>query len=159
MGRPVHLSVWGHSKACGAKPAEWRTVETPPENYCRIVQSRSVLRGFDVGRMTQPPTISAQARLTLHDAFERFSQTVSVEDRRQFDSTMLEDVRGAALQIERQLAAQRSLRYMRRLEPFLRGLEQYSKSIDVLCNGTPYLPWVWVSPDCTAANDLDLTQS
>ncbi|KAL9093837.1 MAG: hypothetical protein Q9165_003760 [Trypethelium subeluteriae] len=94
--------------------------------------------------MTQPPgAVSAQARLTLHEAFERFSRSVTPEERRDFSSTSLEDVRNAAIQTERQLAARRSLRNMRRLHPFLQGLERYSKSIEVLCNGTPYLPWIW----------------
>ncbi|KAL9065694.1 MAG: hypothetical protein Q9157_007389 [Trypethelium eluteriae] len=96
--------------------------------------------------MTQQvaPT-SLQARKTLQEAFERFSRSVTPEERRDFSSTSLEDVRNAAVQTERQLAARRSLRNMRRLHPFLQGLERYSKSIEVLCNGTPYLPWIWVS--------------
>ncbi|KAH6663538.1 hypothetical protein B0J14DRAFT_683261 [Halenospora varia] len=32
---------------------------------------------------------------------------------------------------------------MRRLMPLFSGLEHYSKAIEVLCNGTPYLPWLW----------------
>jgi hypothetical protein len=32
---------------------------------------------------------------------------------------------------------------MRRLTPLLNGLEHYAKVIDVLCNGTPFLPWIW----------------
>lgn len=96
--------------------------------------------------MTQAPAaVSAQALSTLHAAFERFSTTVTPEDRREFSSTRLEDVRAAALQIERQLANRRSLRNMRRLQPFLQGIEHYSKCIEVLCNGTEYLPWIWVS--------------
>jgi hypothetical protein len=25
----------------------------------------------------------------------------------------------------------------------LRGMEHYSKVVEVLCNGTPYLSWIW----------------
>lgn len=32
---------------------------------------------------------------------------------------------------------------MRRLEPLFKGLENYAKVVDVLCNGTPYLAWIW----------------
>ncbi|EUC41875.1 hypothetical protein COCMIDRAFT_57997, partial [Bipolaris oryzae ATCC 44560] len=32
---------------------------------------------------------------------------------------------------------------MARLDPFLRGMEHYSKVVEVLCNGTPYLAWIW----------------
>lgn len=55
----------------------------------------------------------------------------------------LKDVRDAAIQIERQLRARRTQRNMARLDPFLRGVEHYSKVVEVLCNGTPYLSWVW----------------
>lgn len=92
-----------------------------------------------------PAAVSGQARVTIDQAFERFANTVTPDDRREFQDTHLEDVRNAALQIEQELAARRSLRNMRRLYPFLQGLEHYSKSIEVLCNGTPYLPWIWVS--------------
>ncbi|KAL1798027.1 hypothetical protein ACET3X_004633 [Alternaria dauci] len=36
---------------------------------------------------------------------------------------------------------------MKRLEPFLNGLEAYSKVIEVLCNGTPFLSWIWLATD------------
>ncbi|OCL07434.1 hypothetical protein AOQ84DRAFT_408982 [Glonium stellatum] len=91
-------------------------------------------------------TLAPQARLTFQDAFARFEQTVqkfSIEDSHRFQSTSLEDVRSAAKEIERQLAARQCLRNMRRIQPFLDGLERYSKVIEVLCNGTPYLPWIW----------------
>lgn len=32
---------------------------------------------------------------------------------------------------------------MRRLAPLFDGLGYYSKTIEVLCSGTPFLPWVW----------------
>lgn len=86
---------------------------------------------------------SAQARLTLCDAFERFAATVTHDDKREFDDTKLKDVRDEAIKIERQLRARRTQRNMARLQPFLRGMEHYSKVVEVLCNGTPYLSWVW----------------
>jgi hypothetical protein len=93
--------------------------------------------------MAAPHTPSAQARLTLQDAFDRFARSVSQDDRRTFQNTELQDVRDEALKIERQLRARRTQRNMARLEPFLLGLEHYSKVIEVLCNGTPYLSWIW----------------
>ncbi len=86
---------------------------------------------------------SAQARHTLQDAFERFASTVTPDDRRLFHNTQLEDVRDEAIRIERQLRARRMQKNMARLDPFLQGMEHYSKIVEVLCNGTPYLPWIW----------------
>ncbi|OCL05557.1 hypothetical protein AOQ84DRAFT_413235, partial [Glonium stellatum] len=74
---------------------------------------------------------------------------VSPEDAHIFSSTELRDVWSAAREIEQRLAARQCLRNMRRIQPFLEGLDpsrkfnSYSKSIEVLCNGTPFLPWIW----------------
>ncbi|CAG5139587.1 uncharacterized protein ALTATR162_LOCUS520 [Alternaria atra] len=86
---------------------------------------------------------SAQARLTLQSAFERFASTVTPDDERLFRNTELKNVRDEVMQIERQLRARRMQRNMARLDPFLRGMEHYSKVVEVLCNGTPYLSWIW----------------
>lgn len=32
---------------------------------------------------------------------------------------------------------------MRRLAPLFNGLEHYSRVVDILCNGTPFLSWIW----------------
>lgn len=88
---------------------------------------------------------STQARDIVSKAFERFQIIVTPEHARSFDNTTLKDVRDAARQLEDELAARRSLKNMKRLYSFFNGIECYSKSIEVLCNGTPYLPWIWVS--------------
>jgi hypothetical protein len=87
-----------------------------------------------------PPPISPLARLSIKDAFDRFKRTVSTDDARDFERTELQDVRAAAREIERELAARQSLRHMRRLQPFFDGIERYSKVVEILCNNTPYLP-------------------
>ncbi|CAN9085629.1 unnamed protein product [Alternaria alternata] len=86
---------------------------------------------------------SAQASHTLRDAFERFALSVSQDDRRLFSNTELKDVRDEALKIEKQLRKSRIQKNIARLDPLLRGMEHYSKVVEVLCNGTPYLSWVW----------------
>lgn len=78
------------------------------------------------------------------EAFEKLNQTVSSSDALLFNSTTLEDVWKAATQIQQAQRKRRSLQNLRRLEPLLRGLEKYSKAIEVICNGTPYVPWIWV---------------
>ncbi|KAF7553588.1 hypothetical protein G7Z17_g3478 [Cylindrodendrum hubeiense] len=93
--------------------------------------------------MPRLPAISALARETFKAAFEELNRTISPGDSRDFSQITLQDVKKAALDIENQLAARQSLRYMRRLMPLFNGLEHYSKVVDILCNGTPYLPWIW----------------
>jgi hypothetical protein len=79
-------------------------------------------------------------------AFDRLKLSVSPADAARFQSTTLEDVWKAARDIERAQKQRQSLHNLARIRPLLDGLEKYSKTIEVLCNGTPYLPWVWVSP-------------
>lgn len=81
---------------------------------------------------------------SFSSAFERLRATVNIEDARTFASTTMKDVWNAARRIERQLEAKRSLRNFNRIQKFLAGIEQYSKIVEVLCNQTPYLPFIWV---------------
>lgn len=93
--------------------------------------------------MPLPPPVSAAARQTIRAAFDDLDRTITPADSRDFRDTAIKHVREAALEIEGQLAARGSLRNMRRLMPLFRGIEHYSKAMDTLCNGTPYLPWIW----------------
>jgi hypothetical protein len=77
-------------------------------------------------------------------AFNRLKQTVSFDDACTFQSTTLKDVWKAATEIETAQRKRRSLRNMARLKPLLEALDKYSKAIEVVCNGTPFLPWIWV---------------
>lgn len=86
---------------------------------------------------------SATAQRTIREAFEDLEKTVTPADSKDFEVTTLENVQKAALEIENQLAARQSLRNMLRLMPLFSGLGYYAQTIDVLCNGTPYLPWIW----------------
>ena len=86
--------------------------------------------------------------VSFENAFERLREVVSKDDARSFNSTRMEDVWTTAKAIERHLESRRSLRGFHRIQPFLAGIEQYSKVVEVLCNGTPYLPYIWVNSFC-----------
>lgn len=92
-----------------------------------------------------PPfaTLSASQPPAFKEAFERLQGTVTFSDAREFRSTTLKDVFAAAQEIERKLAARKSMCNMRRIQPLLDGLQLFSGPVEVLCNGTPYLPWIW----------------
>ncbi|EQB57126.1 hypothetical protein CGLO_02763 [Colletotrichum gloeosporioides Cg-14] len=79
----------------------------------------------------------------MEKAFNDLANTIIPQDSSNFQRTSLEDVRQAALDIERELASRQSLRNMRRLMPLFSGLEHYAATMSVVCNGTPFLPWVW----------------
>jgi hypothetical protein len=93
--------------------------------------------------MPLPKPTSQRARQALHKAYQAVGEIISPADSRNFANTTLDDVRKSCENIENELAARGLLRNMRRLMPFFAGLQHFSKSIDVLCNGTPFLPWVW----------------
>lgn len=90
---------------------------------------------------------SQQAGLIIQDAFEKLQRDVSatsLKDAHDFQASKLEDIWIAARELERRLAERQCSRNMRRLKPFLDGIERYSKAVEVVCNGTPWLPWIWV---------------
>ncbi|RSL79211.1 hypothetical protein CEP52_017550 [Fusarium oligoseptatum] len=94
-------------------------------------------------KMPLKPAISALARQTLKTAYDELDRTITPGDKHDFGNTTLQHVRKAALDIENQLAARGSLRNTSRLMPLFQGLEHYSEVVKILCNGTPYLSWVW----------------
>ncbi|KAF5986953.1 NACHT domain-containing protein [Fusarium bulbicola] len=84
------------------------------------------------------------SQTVIERACERFRRQLSGEDSRQILAVeTVNDVRHAIRQIEQQLAARQSLRNLDRLTPFLNAMDRLSKPIDVLCNGTPFLPYIW----------------
>ena len=96
------------------------------------------------------------AHRTIQVAFNELERAVLPADSRSFGGETLDGVKKAILELENQLASRSSLRNMRRLLPFLSGLQYYSKTIEVLCNGTPYLPWLWAPVKVILKVSLDL---
>jgi hypothetical protein len=92
--------------------------------------------------MAADPNEAAQIFQT---AISKLKQTVSPTDALAFETMHSEDVWKAAENIQSIHREKKALRNMRRIEPFLEALGKYSTAVDILCNGTPYLPWIWVS--------------
>jgi len=86
----------------------------------------------------------ANPRDVIADAFGKLKRSISEEDAHKFASTELKDVWVAVREIDSRQRMRLSAQNMRRIEPMLRGIEKYTKVIEVLCNGTPYMPYVWV---------------
>ena len=77
-------------------------------------------------------------------AIEHLKSTVAPEDVRIFSNTSLKDLWHEARKIEAEQAARKDLRFMRRIEPFLRTLEKYASVIEVFCQGYSTMAFVWV---------------
>jgi hypothetical protein len=86
----------------------------------------------------------ASPRNTIADAFQKLRRSISDEDAHKFASTRLEDVWAAVREIENAQRKRRCAQNLQRIEPFLGGIGKFAATIDVLCNGTPFLPYAWV---------------
>lgn len=86
---------------------------------------------------------SVQAQEVIRRAYKELESAVSASDALVFNKTTIEDVQKACRILENELGARGLLRNMGRLEPLLKGLECYGKVVDTLCQGTPFLPWIW----------------
>lgn len=96
---------------------------------------------FKMRLRAQPvPTVARQA---MQNAFQDLKAAISAQDSKDFDDSTLQRVRQEALEIENQLGSRGWLRNMRRLKPLFSALEHYSSVMGTLCNGTPFLPWIW----------------
>jgi hypothetical protein len=91
----------------------------------------------------------ATGSLIIENAFNKLRDAITHEDSREFTNTTLEDVWSVARSIEREQEARRSLRNVRRIEPFLLFLEDYSKVIEVFCQGYSPMSFIWVSTEPT----------
>jgi hypothetical protein len=80
---------------------------------------------------------------TIRLAFENLDNELQPSDARLFRSTKLEDVRVAAKIIEQGQEQRGCLRNLRRIEPLFLALGKFGAAIDVLCQGTPYLCFIW----------------
>lgn len=86
----------------------------------------------------------AVGRTTVKKALDQLKSTITSDDARTFSDTTLESVWQGAREIEREQGARLDLRFMRRIEPFLKSLESYASVIEVFCQGFSPMAYVWV---------------
>jgi hypothetical protein len=81
----------------------------------------------------------------FQEAYEKFVRSVKPEDAAAFASLTLDDIEQTALDVQDSQRKKRSLRNLIRIAPLFEALRKYGKTIEILCNQTPYLAFVWVS--------------
>lgn len=84
----------------------------------------------------------AQRQLELSS--ERFRSELDAEDDRLIRATSLNDVRATIAQTETQLASRQGLRNFDRLSPYINAAERYGKVLEVFCNSSPMVSYIWV---------------
>ncbi|TVY35124.1 Vegetative incompatibility protein [Lachnellula occidentalis] len=80
---------------------------------------------------------------TIGDAFHKLKRSISENDAHDWASTELKDVWVEVRKIDSEQRKRQSAQNLRRIEPLLNGIGKYAKVIEVLCNGTPFMPYVW----------------
>lgn len=74
-----------------------------------------------------------------------FRRRLTPQDVNDFQSTTLEDLKEEITRIQRTQAQRRGFRNLNKIRPFLNGIEQYSKVIEVFVNAKPdIMAFIWV---------------
>jgi len=81
---------------------------------------------------------------TLGGALREFESIVSSSDASGFRTTQVDDVRQAALRLERDQEHRKCLRNLRRIEPLLDKLGLLKDALDANSKGSPVLCYIWV---------------
>ncbi|KAI1076452.1 hypothetical protein F5B20DRAFT_556101 [Whalleya microplaca] len=80
--------------------------------------------------------------LTTLDHFKR-TAGLTVMEEKEFQMTSLEELRDCIKKIQQDQERKRRLMYMKRLDPFLRTMEQYGKVIEVFVNTSDVVAFIW----------------
>lgn len=74
-----------------------------------------------------------------------FRRRLTPQDITDFQSTTLEDLKDEITTIQRTQAQRRGFRNLNKIRPFINGIEQYSKVIEVFVNAKPgIMAFIWV---------------
>jgi hypothetical protein len=80
--------------------------------------------------------------------FERvlaeFKSGLKKRDVANFRLTTLSDLEKSMAEIQAEQNRNRRLQNMNRMRPFLDGLKEYGAIVDIFCNSSQILPFVWV---------------
>ncbi|KAK5056694.1 hypothetical protein LTR84_012226 [Exophiala bonariae] len=87
--------------------------------------------------------MSDQSRLAISAAFKKLETAIYPADARLFCSTTLKDVQEAAKVVQRDQEARQCIRNLRRIKPLFAALERLGTAVETLCQGTPYLCFIW----------------
>lgn len=87
------------------------------------------------------------AALQFEDFLNTFKSEaeLSKQDLQKYKNATLDDVKATLSEIQQRQLSSGQQRWMARLTPFLAGMEQYGKVIEVFLNTSEILAFVWVS--------------
>lgn len=87
----------------------------------------------------------------------KVNSKLSADEVKDFSMTSLQDLEQLVSNIQKDQERKKTMRAMRRLEPFLVSMKNYGKVIDTFLNASEVLAFVWVS--CLCASTIAIFSS
>jgi hypothetical protein len=87
---------------------------------------------------------------------EEFKKNLKKRDQENFNATTYETLRASIASLQAPQHAQRRLKNLNRLMPFLRAVEQYGNVVRGFCDTNEILAFIWVSNSKENAKPLKL---
>jgi hypothetical protein len=85
------------------------------------------------------------AQTAFEKTLAEFKSGLKKRDQETFRLTTLTDLEKSIADLQAEQHRKRRLQNLNRLNPFLEGLKQYGEVVDVFCNSSQFLPFIWVS--------------
>ena len=80
----------------------------------------------------------------IENLLSHFKIRLTKDEQDEIENVTLEDLDKAIKKIQEKQRATRSYRNLRRIEPFVTGMKEYGKVVEVFTNASPFVAFVWV---------------
>jgi len=100
------------------------------------------------GAPAQPPPLPGSK--VFEDALSDFRKGLSKKELAQFQWVDFKDVEETIKGIERDQKMKKKMQNLARIKPFLEGMRQYGKIIEVFLNTSNIIAYIWVSSQTVA---------
>lgn len=95
-------------------------------------------------------TINMEPDPVFQKALENFKKDLTVQQRREFAISTLQDVKDEVNKIQIQHGSAKKLRGMSRMSKFLEAMQQLEQVVSVFLNVSEVVAFIWVSATVTA---------
>ena len=95
------------------------------------------------GAPAQPPPLPGSK--IFEDALSDFKKDLSKKELEQFQCVDFKDVEETIEKIEHDQNMRKKMQNLARIKPFIEGMRQYGKIIEVFLNGSNIIAYIWVS--------------
>ena len=89
---------------------------------------------------------SHHSLLSFQNAIDNFKTRSGLTNKELADMQMtsLSDLQKALAEIQRKQQHSKTMKFLRRLQPFLDAMEEYSKAINIFANASDIIAFIWV---------------